>query len=344
MPMSKVSIIIPVYNAKDYLERCLDSVCNQTLKDIEIICINDCSTDNSLEILKRYALKDSRITIIDCEINGGESKARNLGLERATGEYIAFVDNDDTVDLDFYEKLYNKAKTGDFDISKGQAKAFRYDNTIEIFPNDDKIEKYGKHYFTSCWWSAIYKKELIIDNNMRLPENYPLGGDMLFIANAVIYAKNICLTEGTFYNHIMREDSGDSKVLSERKVISAVNIFNMICDNLNDAFRNNLIKDYEYDYLYYNYSIAVRYVFYKSPNYELKTICLKSITDNYNKCIRKENVIETYIKNDFEEIAFILKFKPDEIIKFGFADKKTKLLIKLRAKAHFNVNRKLPSE
>ena len=84
--MPKVSVIIPVYNAQDYLGRCLDSVCNQTLKDIEIICVNDCSKDNSLNILNEYAEKYPNMKVIDCKVNGGESVARNIGLDNATGE------------------------------------------------------------------------------------------------------------------------------------------------------------------------------------------------------------------------------------------------------------------
>ncbi len=117
--MALISVIIPVYNASAYLKRCLDSVCNQTLLDIEIICVNDCSNDNSLEILNEYRNKYSNLKIIDCKFNGGESKARNIGLDHVTGEYIGFVDNDDEIDLDFYENLYNKAITTNADIVKG---------------------------------------------------------------------------------------------------------------------------------------------------------------------------------------------------------------------------------
>ena len=106
----KVSVIIPVYNTEKYLEKCLYSVCNQTLSDIEIICINDCSTDNSREILNKYAADDERIKIINFEENKGAAAARNAGIDAATGEYIGFVDSDDYPDLDFYEKLYNKAE------------------------------------------------------------------------------------------------------------------------------------------------------------------------------------------------------------------------------------------
>lgn len=105
----KVSVIVPVYNVEKYLEKCLETLISQTLKDIEIICINDGSKDSSLNILKKYALNDERIKIID-KHNEGLSAARNDGLNAATGEYIGYVDSDDWVDLNFYEKLYNAAK------------------------------------------------------------------------------------------------------------------------------------------------------------------------------------------------------------------------------------------
>ena len=93
-----ISVIVPVYNVENYLGKCLDSLINQTYKDIEIICINDGSTDNSLNILREYEQMDSRIIIID-QKNGGLSNARNIGLKEAAGEYIMFVDSDDWIDL-----------------------------------------------------------------------------------------------------------------------------------------------------------------------------------------------------------------------------------------------------
>ena len=116
----KVSIIIPVYNTEKYLRKCLDSVCNQTLQDIEIICVNDCSPDDSLEILKEYASNDNRIKIINFTENKGVAVARNTAIEQANGEYIGFVDSDDYVDLDFYEKLYNTAKSENAELVVGK--------------------------------------------------------------------------------------------------------------------------------------------------------------------------------------------------------------------------------
>ena len=106
--MAKVSIIIPTYNVEMYLVECMESVVNQTLKDIEIICINDGSTDGSLEILKSYAQKDDRIVLVDKE-NGGYGIGMNIGLDKATGEYIGIVEPDDFIPLNMYSDLYEKA-------------------------------------------------------------------------------------------------------------------------------------------------------------------------------------------------------------------------------------------
>ena len=107
--MKKVSVIIPVYNVEEYLEECMESVIHQTLKEIEILCVNDGSTDHSLQILEQYAKKDDRIRIIS-QKNGGYGKAMNQGLDAASGEYIGIVEPDDYVPLNMYEDLYRKAK------------------------------------------------------------------------------------------------------------------------------------------------------------------------------------------------------------------------------------------
>ncbi len=134
--MAKVSVIVPVYNVEKYLEECIESLINQTLTDIEIICINDGSTDNSLKILEELQKKDNRIKIIN-QKNSGVSSARNNGIENATGEYIGFVDSDDWIDSDYYEKLYNTAKKYNSDIAAGDMyrrnkKRFNYEKE-ELF-------------------------------------------------------------------------------------------------------------------------------------------------------------------------------------------------------------------
>lgn len=112
----KVSIVIPVYNSEKYLAECLDSLVSQTLENIEIICVNNGSVDESLHILQEYAQKDARLKVFDIE-NNGPGAARNFGITQACGEYIGFCDSDDWVDLDFYEKLYGAAKKYDADLA-----------------------------------------------------------------------------------------------------------------------------------------------------------------------------------------------------------------------------------
>ena len=115
--MIKISVIVPVYNVENYLIQCLDSIINQTLKDIEIICVDDCSPDNSIEILEEYKNKDNRISIIRHSNNQGLGPARNTGLKHANGEYISFVDSDDYIDKNFLFYLYSTAKKYDSDVT-----------------------------------------------------------------------------------------------------------------------------------------------------------------------------------------------------------------------------------
>ena len=115
--MPKLSVIVPVYNVEKLLERCLDSILSQTLSDIEVICVDDCSPDNSIGILHRYQQKDSRVKVYRHAENKRQGGARNTALEVATGEYIGFIDSDDYIDPDFYQKLYDAAKGADADLA-----------------------------------------------------------------------------------------------------------------------------------------------------------------------------------------------------------------------------------
>lgn len=114
--MKKVSVIIPIYNVDQYLTKCLESVINQTYKNLEIICVNDCSSDNSYTILEEYFQKDNRIKIIYREKNGGLSAARNSGLDVATGEYIYFIDSDDWIGLDYIDGMVKAIEKANTDI------------------------------------------------------------------------------------------------------------------------------------------------------------------------------------------------------------------------------------
>lgn len=211
--MAKVSVIVPVYNVEKYLKRCLDSLIGQTLNDIDIICINDGSKDSSLQILEEYAQKDSRIVIYNQE-NSGLSVARNTGLEHASGEYIGFVDSDDWVDLDFYEKLYNSAKKNDADIAvadfirehpnKKPKRLNIKEEKIYITPEDKfmicKVHREG------CVWNKIYRTEFIRSIDLKfVPKMYYEDRD--FTVRSLYFSKKLVTTPNTYYRYFVNPKS-----------------------------------------------------------------------------------------------------------------------------------------
>lgn len=168
----KVAIIVPVYNQEKYLRKCLDSLVNQTFRDIEIICFNDASTDSSLSILKEYAAKDSRITLIDNKINIKQGGGRNAGIRKSTAPYIMFVDSDDWVTSDFVDKHYKAAIVTDADIVLADYYQNYEAGNIQIclmgnnLPDDTELIK---HKYLECGgpvWSSIYKRYLYEENNL----------------------------------------------------------------------------------------------------------------------------------------------------------------------------------
>ena len=126
--MPKVSIIIPFYNTEKYIGKCLETVVNQTLDDIEVICVNDCSTDNSLDVVYDFANKDKRIKVINNPLNMKQGASRNIGIKMATGEYIGFIDSDDWIDLDYFEKLYVAVKKHNPDANPLDPSIHPFDN------------------------------------------------------------------------------------------------------------------------------------------------------------------------------------------------------------------------
>ena len=170
----KVSVIVPVYNVEQYLERCLNSLINQTLKDIEIICVNDGSTDSSLSILENFAAQDNRIKIIN-QSNQGISVGRNNALKIATGEFIGYVDSDDWVSYNFFELLYNNAKKYNADIACGEiirpnAKKhvkFMTQKRIKVYNKTEDKYKACQIPEKSYVWNKIYKRISLINSKIE---------------------------------------------------------------------------------------------------------------------------------------------------------------------------------
>ena len=216
----KITVIVPVYNVENYLEKCLDSLINQTYKNLEIIVINDGSTDNSGEICQEYAQKDNRIVYIEKE-NGGQSEARNMGLDRMTGSYVTFVDSDDWIELDYVEILYKKITEYQADIAVGNYYSFNetegmyyfhifgdsyhekvYDN-VSIFENLYESQEMKSFALISVG-AKLYKADLLKNlrfDNGKLAEDAYLNQKIYLLAERIVY-----LNKG-LYAYCQREGS-----------------------------------------------------------------------------------------------------------------------------------------
>jgi len=209
----KVSVVIPVYNVAPYLTKCMESVSGQTLHDIEIIAVNDASTDNSLAILKKFAKHDSRIKIINHKKNTKTAGCRNDGLDAATGEYVCFLDGDDYLDDDFCEKLYKLAISEKADIAKGVTKTFNTEGTVTVADDNKKIISDGKYAFMGHLLTGLYnRKKLLLKNNIRFHIDF-----FCFQIQAVYFANKIVCDNTAFYNYVRHPNSCDSETFTIEK-------------------------------------------------------------------------------------------------------------------------------
>ncbi|TVY05645.1 glycosyltransferase [Paenibacillus cremeus] len=222
----KVSIVVPIYNMENYLSRCLDSLLSQRLSDIEIIAVNDGSTDTSLQILQEYANRDKRLLIIEKQ-NGGVSSARNEGLSIARGQYIGFVDPDDWVDSEMYRALYETAVQEKADIAMcSYMREFGTHAKEKDFPLPDKVsysgdevqskilrrlvgplnEEISNPELLDAWgtvWSKLYRSEIIKENGVQFVDLSIVGTneDSLFNIHTFYYAKSFVFLNRPYYHY-----------------------------------------------------------------------------------------------------------------------------------------------
>lgn len=238
----KVSVVIPVYNVERYLAECMDGILEQTLKDIEIICIDDGSTDRSLRILREYERKDSRVRVLTRE-NAGAASARNAGMELAQGEYLSFLDADDFYEADMLEKAYlcAKEKQADITIFRGN----RYDDTRECYiPMDYSIKEWqlpGKNPFSwrdmpdeiftfaVGWaWDKLYLRSFVEREQLRFQE-LRTSNDLYFVFSSFVKAGSICTMKELLVHHRIHV-KGSLSVTRER----SWNCFYEACTALQD--------------------------------------------------------------------------------------------------------------
>lgn len=320
--MPKVSIIIPVYNMEKYLRQCLDSVVNQTLQDIEIICIDDCSTDNSLLILKEYAEKDIRFHIIEQKENCGQGRARNIAIDTAKGEYIAFVDPDDWIEPEMCEKMYNQAKllsseiviceykkhfvhTGDTKIysfleeldSLSKAHSVVWENNIKI----DKEQVLKTVLVSPCYSvNKIYKTDLIKRYNIKNSETRCYV-DVLFVVKCLLNAEKISYTNDIFYNYRIHSESVLRKISDKRKPV--LNIIEQLFNYLQNE--QTIWKDFSMNFKYFvitNASLVCQDLSYSKRKQFCNSVKKYLDEDEQQILIKKLKLDKKYILRDIFSI------------------------------------------
>lgn len=259
----KVSVIVAAYNIENYIERCLVSIVNQTLEDIEIIVVNDGSIDKTLEVIKKVANYDDRIKIINQD-NKGSIEARKSGLDICQGEYILFVDGDDYLELDALYKLYNKASREKLDIVLYDAYC-SFDHKITYLHTFNKninvCENLIKNLFLGNIMPGmafkLVRKKYIDENNIEFPKSISFAEDLASVTAWFIHEPKVSIIDEPLYNYYQRENS---MVRSISK--SILDVDEAISFIKHQLIKHNIYEKYklEFEYLIYNHLLIYRII------------------------------------------------------------------------------------
>lgn len=289
-----ISIVVPIYNAENYIDKCLQSLRRQTHKNIEIICIDDCSTDKSADIIQEQINKDSRIKLYSTPQNSGPATARNIGLKNAHGEYIMFCDNDDAYTEQMCEVMLKTMQTHDVDIvtCKSNIKNELYNTNLANYINGNPtgflvLDNNQKAAINVLLWNKIYKKQLIDQYNIKFPDGISAEDDA-FIMKYLSVIKTYYGLKSSLYNHLFRKSSFTNTLarfnLGKRKFDK----IKIIEDYYNFLKDNNLFIDNEYHFRF-RIIAELKYLF------------------TYNRKSDKKKIIELY--NDFVKRAELLDYQ-----------------------------------
>ena len=329
----KVSVIVPVYNAGNRIYKCLDTLVNQTLHEIEIICVLDCPTDGTDKIVEEYAAKDSRIVVVRNKCNMHISASRNEGMKRASGEYIGFSDHDDYRALDMYEKLYAKAKETNADVVVSDVKQINEDMTEEYFhfndfsqnglinsvvlPLDD--DRNVNKVWRACW-HAIYRKSFLNNNAIVFEDRRKyFEEDTLFNLKVAIYAKQFAYMNEVLYcwnNHVGSESQQDlstrtiDEMTAELEEMAVRQLAHMKYVNdtlvgagLFEAFKEQL-------WTYASKAINYHYTQYKNLHGTEREQLVKLINDIHFPLLGRYN-LKLFSKKRIKLFFFLLKLRLD---------------------------------
>ena len=308
----KISIIVPIYNVNKYLRQCLNSIVNQTLKNIEIICINDGSTDNSLEIIMEY-IQDNRIIIIN-KSNSGYGNSMNQGIEFASGKYIGIVESDDYVDINMFGILYNFTENGNIDMVRSDY--FTYFNEHEINPVKFNIIKpiYNKTFnpieFPNIFlininiWAEIYKKDLIIKNKIKFLSTPGASyQDTSFFFKTLFKSKKIFYLNKPFYYYRQTNINSSVKVKNLNKILFIIKEYQEIEKYCHKDLKSfNKIKTYFY-------TKKIRSLLWNLIRVDKKKEFIKLIYQEIYEILKDNNYLDNLF-NKYEKIFlnFLLEY------------------------------------
>ena len=275
MNSKKVSIIVPVYGVEKYIDKCLDSLVKQSLKEIEIIVVNDGSKDNSQAIIDEYVKKYPEKVKSYIKKNGGQGSARNYGLKKASGEYIGYVDSDDFIEMDMYEKLYTKAKENNFDIVvcgnycvNEDYSSKNIDTFVVKYNTDLENIIFGK----MAVWNKIYKRDILVDNKLEFKEKVWYE-DLAFTLKAIMNANTFTFVNEPLYDYLIREGStmNNSNVEKNLEILDA---FDDILSYINYNKKEQYLTQIEF--------LAIEHIY-------ISTI-VRILRTNADKNVKKETI------------------------------------------------------
>lgn len=313
-----VSVVVPVYNAEKYLRRCLDSLCGQTLRNIEIVCVNDGSTDSSLQILQEYAGSDSRVKIFS-QKNGGEGVAKNAGISHSTGKYVAILDPDDYVDSDFYEKLARVALKNGTVVTKGESKiekdgevsAPSYDLNAFILENTGKLPLFSRFYYQHC--TAVYVREFLTKNKITFGLA-SVGADLEFLLKLGMRTESISIVPGAFHYYVQSSE-GVSRIYNDSYFNANLAYTNSCVDLLNT--RNKFDAGY-YIYLKGRLTQLLDVVLPQLVQRESDFSAIKSFLEEATKIVNKirdlKKLINLFPAGDSSNVFAFLSFGAEEVM------------------------------
>ena len=227
MNKCKLSIIVPVYGVEKYIDKCLNSLVKQSLKEIEVIVVNDGTKDKSQKIIDTYVKKYPDKIKSYIKENGGQGSARNYGLKKTTGEYIGYVDSDDFVEKDMYKKLYNKAKENNYDIvvcgNYNVSEDYQNKN-IDAFINNYNTDLENIFFGKMAVWNKIYKRDILIKNKLEFKEKVWYE-DLAFTLKAIMNSNTFAFIDEPLYDYLIREGStmNNSNVQRNLEILDAFN-------------------------------------------------------------------------------------------------------------------------